>query len=55
MSFVLCHWSFVIGHLSLVICHSSFVIRHLLIRKSLPLLPDVACYVSTLLPIIPQS
>ncbi|NEP57473.1 MAG: hypothetical protein F6K31_10680 [Symploca sp. SIO2G7] len=29
MSLVICHWSFVIGHLSLVICHWSFVIGHL--------------------------
>ncbi|EKF05973.1 hypothetical protein FDUTEX481_00324 [Tolypothrix sp. PCC 7601] len=29
LSFVICHWSFVIGHLSLVICHWSFVIGHL--------------------------
>ncbi|WYL98124.1 MAG: hypothetical protein HEQ19_19315 [Gloeotrichia echinulata CP02] len=26
---VICHWSFVIGHLSLVICHWSFVIGYL--------------------------
>ena len=26
---VICHWSFVTGHLSLVICHWSFVTGHL--------------------------
>ncbi|PYV02940.1 MAG: hypothetical protein DMG10_12900 [Acidobacteria bacterium] len=32
MSLVICHWSFVIGHLSLVICHwSLFVISHFFI------------------------
>ncbi|MEQ8538515.1 MAG: hypothetical protein RIB93_13840 [Coleofasciculus sp. D1-CHI-01] len=28
-SYVIRHWSFVIGHSSLVICHWSFVIGHL--------------------------
>ncbi|NEP60936.1 MAG: hypothetical protein F6K31_28800 [Symploca sp. SIO2G7] len=39
LSLVICHWSFVIGHLSLVICHWSFVIGHLSLLYSVNSVP----------------